>query len=73
MLSGGGLVIHYRKPDEEVLTLHLDCPDQYQGWLLTYNGGAPHIGSLSRAQHGTKALVQVIGPKEWEMKHLDDM
>lgn len=73
MLSGGGLVIHYRKPDKEVLTLHLDCPDDNQGWLLTYNGGAPHIGSLSGALPGTKALVQVIGPREWEMKYLDDM
>ncbi len=73
LLSGGGLVIHHHKPDGEVLTLHLDCPDDNQGWLLTYNGGAPHIGSLTRAQPGTKALVQVIGPREWEMKYLEDL
>lgn len=72
LLSGGGLVVHLRSPRGETLTLRVDCPRPDAGWLGTYDGAIPHIGSLSGAQPGTKALVQVIGPARWSMRYLDD-
>ncbi|GAB5467935.1 MAG: hypothetical protein Kilf2KO_09650 [Rhodospirillales bacterium] len=72
ILSGGGIRILRRLEDGSELVLSLDCPDGDQGWLLTYEGGRPHIGSLSRARPGTKAVVQVIGPPTWTMTDLDD-
>ncbi len=43
--------------------------DPESGWIVTYGGGRPHIGSLSKASAGTKLLVQVIGPPLWTMRH----
>ena len=71
ILSGGTFVMHQMLPNEEVLKVYLDCPDENTGWLMTYDGKNPHVGSFTSAEHGTKALVQVIGPKEWEMKYLE--
>jgi hypothetical protein len=71
MLSGGGVVIHQRQPDGAVLTLCLKCPAEDTGWLLTYDGGSPHIGSLSGATPGTKVLAQVIGPARWGIRYMD--
>lgn len=70
MLSGRGVVIRLRPAGSE-LTLRLDCPGPGTGWLVTYDGGTPHIGSLSAAAPGTKVLVQVIGPQRWIMKYDD--
>ena len=72
MLCGAGVVIHQRAPDGTLLTLRLDCPSDDAGWLATYDGGNPHIGSLSGAAPGTKLVVQAIGPPRWEMTYEDD-
>ncbi len=45
MLWGGGFVVHQRLDDGHTLTLTLDCPDDSSGWLRTYSGIRPHIGS----------------------------
>lgn len=71
ILSGTGITTHLRKPDGVVMTLHFDCSAD-RGWLLTYDGAAPHITSMSTATPGTKALVQVIGTPEWSINYLDD-
>jgi hypothetical protein len=69
LLAGGSLVVQHRMPDGAVVTLYLDCPGNDKGWLVTYDGGKPHIGSLSKAKPGTKVLVQVIGPARWRMRY----
>ena len=69
LLSGAGIVIRHRRPDGTVLVLHVDCPGDDAGWLVTYDGGHPHIGSLSSARPGTKALVQAIGPPHWSVRY----
>jgi hypothetical protein len=71
VLSGGGVVIHQRRLGGEILTLCLDYPGEDAGWLLTYDGGNPHIGSLSGATPGTKVLAQVIGPVRWGIRYVD--
>lgn len=68
LLSGRGVVILQRSRSATVLTLRLDRP----GWLVTYNGGNPHIGSLSKADAGTTVLVQIIGPPLWRMRYEGD-
>src|ERR1700757_3735485 len=65
MLWGGGFVIHQRLDDGETLTLTLGCPNEGHGWLGTYSGIRPHIGSISSATVGSKLLVQAFGPPEW--------
>lgn len=69
MLSGDGVVVHLKVPDGGVLTLRLDCPGREQGWLITYDGGRPHIGSLSSASPGTKLVVQAFGPPVWSLSY----
>jgi hypothetical protein len=71
VLSGGGMRILQQLPDVGLVTLHIDCIEGETGWIVTYGGAHPHIGSFSRARTGTKALVQVIGPAKWEMKYMD--
>jgi hypothetical protein len=73
MLSGSGFVLHQRLQSGEILSLHVDCSREDTGWILTYDGHYPHIGSISGAQPGTKALVQVIGPERWVMRYEDDL
>ncbi len=68
-VPGGGFVNHHRSPNGEILSLYVDCPGEDTGWILTYDGGYPHVGSISGAQPGTKALVQVIGPETWVMRY----
>jgi hypothetical protein len=72
MLWGRGLVIRHRLSSGVILTMRLDCPRELSGWLVTHNGGKPHIGSLSQATPGTKCLVQVIGPAQWVMHYVDE-
>jgi hypothetical protein len=71
LLAGGALLVQHRLPDGAVLTLSLDCPGNDRGWLVTYTGGKPHIGSLSKARPGTKVLAQVIGPARWSMRYAE--
>lgn len=69
LLSGGGFRVLQRPPEGEAFTLQVDCVTDEYGWVLTYDGGYPHIGSLSESRPGTKLLVQAIGPARWEMKY----
>jgi len=73
LLWGGGFRAMLPMPTGGFVTLTLDCPDAElgAGWLLTYDGARPHIGSLSRARPGTKMLVQVIGPAQWQLRYVD--
>ncbi len=71
MLSGGGFRNFHRLEDGSELTLTLSCPGPEWGWILTYDGAPPHIGSLAEAWPGSKMIVQVIGPPEWVMHYVD--
>ena len=71
ILSGGGVRILQRLPGEEPVTLTLDCPSADRGWTVTYDGGVSHIGSMSAAAPGTKALMQVFGPARRTMRYDD--
>jgi hypothetical protein len=71
LLCGGGGRILQRRPGHGMATLHLDCPSADHGWIVAYDGGSPHIGSLSGARAGTKMLMQVIGPERWAMRYED--
>ncbi len=73
MLSGSGFVVHQRLDDGSTLTLRLGCPDERRGWLGTYSGVRPHIGSLSSATLGSKLLVQAFGPPEWTLTYTEDL
>ena len=72
ILSGGGVRILQRLPGGEAVTLTLDCPSAVQGWTVTYDGAVSHIGSMSSARPGTKALMQVFGPARWTMRYDED-
>jgi len=72
MLSGGGLSIRQKLDDGEILTLTLRCPDRGQGWLGTYSGTRPHIGSVSAATVGSKLLVQAFGAPQWMLSYVED-
>jgi hypothetical protein len=72
VLSGRGVVIRLRRPGgAHPLALRLDCPSPAAGWLVTYDGGRPHIGSLSGASSGTTVMVQAIGPARWAVRYRD--
>ena len=69
ILSGSGVVIRVHALDGGTLALRLDCPSEDTGWLVTYDGGRPHMGSLSGARPGTKVMVQAIGPARWALRY----
>jgi hypothetical protein len=69
IVSGAGIVIRYRLPDGNVLALHVDCPDEAAGWLVTLRPQASALGSLSSARSGSKALVQAIGPPRSSVRY----
>src|SRR5262245_55210706 len=71
VLFGSGIVVRLRLPDRSTRTLTLDCLREDAGWLVTYDGGRPHMGSLSKAAPGTKIVVQAIGPARWALRNLD--
>lgn len=71
VLSGGIFKVIQHLPDKGMITLKIDCVEEDFGWIITYDGAYPHIGSISGGQPGTKILVQVIGPVKWEMKYED--
>jgi hypothetical protein len=72
LLHGGGVRISQRRPRLGVATLHLACPSANHGWIVIYDGGFSHIGSLSAARTGTKFLMQVIGPERWTLRYDED-
>jgi hypothetical protein len=72
LLSGAGIRIVQSRPGLGTATLHLSCPSADFGWIVTYDGGAPHIGSLSAAIPATKFLMQVIGPERWSLRYQAD-
>jgi hypothetical protein len=72
LLSGDGFVIRQRLDGEDILTLRLGCPDERRGWLGTYSGVRPHVGSISSATVGSKLLVQVFGAPEWTLTYTDE-
>ena len=72
MLSGSGFVIHQRLDGGNILTLRLGCPDETRGWLGTYCGFRPHIGSLSSATLGSKLLVRAFGAPEWTLTYTEE-
>ncbi|CUK17435.1 hypothetical protein RUE5091_04119 [Ruegeria denitrificans] len=69
VLSGNGIVLRQKIPEYGAFQLEIDCPPDH-GWTLTYDGDLPHIGSISGASRGSKILMQIIGPAEWEMIYL---
>lgn len=71
LLWGSGLSIVQRLPGGIELTMEIGCPEPGRGWIVTYDGGLPHMGRLSTATLGTKALVQVFGPEEWSIRYDD--
>ena len=71
MISGSGYILTQSSEQHETIKLQIDCPTEEQGWLLTYSGCIPHIGSVTSAVVGTKLLVQVLGPKQWELRYTD--
>jgi hypothetical protein len=71
VLDGGGIKVLQHLPDEGLFTVSIDCVTGERGWIVTYDGGRPHIGSFSEASPGTKVLVQAIGPPRWEVRYVD--
>jgi hypothetical protein len=69
ILSGGGVRLLQHLPDKGLVTLHIACPAGDAGWILTYDGAYPHIGSISGARPGTKVLMQAIGPSRWATRY----
>ena len=70
MISGSAYILTQHMHGETI-KLQLDCPNDDQGWLLTYSGSIPHMGSVTSATVGTKILVQVLGPQQWELRYID--
>jgi hypothetical protein len=70
-LSGSSVVLHQQAPDGGAMVLSMDCPSPEFGWVLTYDGAIPHIGSLSSATPGSKILMQIIGPPRWSIRYTD--
>jgi hypothetical protein len=72
LVSGGGFRLMQELPTVGWFTLSIDCHEDGTGWVFTYDGSRPHMGSLSQARVGTKVVVQAIGPAQWEVQHVDD-
>jgi hypothetical protein len=70
LVAGQGVAIRVRQSDGSAQVLRLACPNDRAGWLVSYDGAQPHIGSLSSATPGTKLVVQVIGPRTWELQYV---
>ena len=71
VLSGGGVQLLQKFPGEDLVTLEIECVEPDNGWIITYSGAYPHIGSISGAREGTKVLMQIIGPESWQMRYED--
>lgn len=73
LLWGGGLTVVQKLEGGVILTMEVSCPEPGRGWIVTYDGGLMHMGRLSTATPGTKALVQVFGPREWSIRYEGDV
>ena len=71
LLSGGKIRLLLQIKNEGLVTLSL-AADNSTGWIVTYDGRHPHIGSLTGARPGTKLLAQVIGPAEWIVRYQEN-
>lgn len=71
VLSGSNMQYRYRLENCDIVVLSLSCPDPAQGWLFTFNGGAPHGGILRDTLPGTKVLVQAIGPARFNCRRVE--
>lgn len=71
LLAGAGFRIIQHLPGRGEFTVSVDCGADGRGWIITYDGGRPHIGSLAQAEPGTKLLVQAIGPPRYEVTYTD--
>ena len=67
VLSGGSVRLLQHFPDQGLITLEIDCLEERSGWIVTYDGAYPHIGSINGARDGTKDLRRIIGPARWEV------
>jgi len=65
VVSEKGVIVRVRNQDGMVHSLMLDTLGSRLGWMVSYNGGGAHIGSLSSATPGTEVVMQVIGPKSF--------
>ena len=72
VVSWQGVIVRVRNQDGMVHSLTLDTQGNRLGWMVSYNGCEVHIGSLSSATPGTKVVMQVIGPKSFELRYLED-
>ena len=72
VLSGVGTRFSQHLPRGGDLVLELGCFDPVSGWILTYDGAIPHIGSFSGCSAGSKILMQIIGPPRWVMRYEDE-
>lgn len=72
VLSGVGTRFSQHLPRGGDLVLELGCFDPVSGWILTYDGAIPHIGSFSGCSPGSKILMQIIGPPRWVMRYEDE-
>ena len=71
LLSGGKIRVLLQIKHEGLVTFSL-AADNSTGWIVTYDGGHPHIGSLTGGTPGTKLLAQVIGPAEWIVRYQEN-
>ena len=42
---------------------------QDTGWIIACDGAYLHVGYNNRPEPGTKVLMQVFGPSQWEMRY----
>lgn len=72
VLAGSGVRFLQYLPQGGDLVLELGCPDSASGWVLSYDGAIPHIGSISGCSAGSKVLMQIIGFAHWSMRYEDE-
>ena len=71
MVSGEGVVVRVQQSSGMTHNLRLDCPASDVCWMISYDAGQSHVGSLSSATPGTKLVVQAFGPSEWALRYTD--
>lgn len=62
-----GRLMRYRYPVLGGVVLTMSCQADL-GWLFTFSGIQPHGGILDETEAGSKILVQVLGPKQFESR-----
>lgn len=68
VLSGEDMQYRFLLRDGRVVVLSMSCRSEQQGWLFTFDGGAPHGGILDNTEEGTKVLVHAIGPARFHKR-----